>query len=116
MNFDDAIKAHSAWKLRLQSYLSNPDKSINPNDVCKDNLCDLGKWIHGDGKKFESMEEFKKLKSEHAKFHKAASDVVIKADNGQSVSEETQLGAKSDFAQSSTAVVTAIMAMKRKAA
>ena len=43
MNFDDAIQAHSAWKMKLTLYIAKPDKSLNHNVVCKDNVCDLGK-------------------------------------------------------------------------
>lgn len=114
MDLDDAIKAHSAWKLKLSSYIRNPDKSLKPEDVCLDNKCDLGKWIYGEGKKFESLSEFSTLKVEHAKFHKCAAEVIKKADAGQSVSEEVQIGGSSEFSKASSAVVTAILLMKKK--
>lgn len=62
------------------------------------------------------MPEFQTLKSEHAHFHKVASTVVHRADSGQNVAEETMLGSKSEFSAISSTVVTAIMAMKSKAA
>ncbi len=58
--------------------------------------------------------EFNTLKQEHTRFHKAAGEVVKRADSGKDVSEEVTLGAKSEFAQASAAVVTAIMQMKIK--
>ncbi|HEX7673533.1 MAG TPA: CZB domain-containing protein [Bdellovibrio sp.] len=115
MDFDEAIRAHSSWKMKLSAYLRKPDGSLKPDEIQQDHKCDLGKWIHGEGSKFSSLPEFKTLKVEHAKFHKCAADVVRKADKGESVSDETALGAKSEFSNASSAVVTAIMSMKRKA-
>lgn len=115
MNFDEAIAAHSAWKMKLSTYLRKPDGSLKPADIQVDNKCALGQWIHGDGSKFKASPEYETLKNEHAKFHKAAAEVVKKADSGQSTAEETAIGSKSDFGKASTAVVTAIMAMKKKA-
>lgn len=115
MDFDEAIKAHSAWKLKLSGYLRKPDGSLKVSDIQVDNKCQLGQWIYGDGAKYSSLPEFQKLKTEHARFHKAAANVVMKADSGQDTSEETALGGKSDFSSASSAVVFAIMEMKRKA-
>ena len=39
MNFDDAIKAHSAWKTKLAQYLHSPDGSLNPEEIAPDNKC-----------------------------------------------------------------------------
>ena len=80
-----------------------------------DNRCDLGKWISGEGMKYASMEEYKTLKAEHARFHKAAAEVVRRADAGEKVSEETALGSKTDFSKASVAVVRAIAGMREKA-
>ncbi len=99
MNFDDAIKAHSAWKMKLSNYISNPDKSLKHEEVCLDNKCELGKWIYSDGDKYNKESEFITLKNEHAKFHKAAAEVIKKADSGLSVSEEIQLGGSSEFSK-----------------
>lgn len=115
MNFDEAIKAHSDWKMKLSAYLRKPDGSVKPEVVGVDNKCALGQWIYGEGAKHSALPEFTTLKTEHARFHKACSEVVKKADSGQNTSEETALGGKSEFAMASMKVVSAIMAMKMKA-
>ena len=116
MDFDGAIKAHSEWKMKLSSYIRNPDKSLKSSEVCLDNKCALGQWIYGEGAKFSHLAEFATLKAEHAKFHKAAGEIITKADSGKNVTEEVALGAKSPFVEASTAVITAIMTIKKKAA
>jgi chemoreceptor zinc-binding protein len=116
MNFDQAISAHSEWKYKLSHYLVKHDGSLNPVEISQDNRCPLGQWIHGEGAKYSNLSEYVALKSEHARFHKAAAKVVTKANSGQSVTEETALGSASEFGQASSAVVLAIMHMKAHAA
>ena len=116
MDFDHAISAHSSWKLKLRTYLAKPDHSLKAADIAQDGNCELGKWIVGEGRAFASLPEFNTLRSEHARFHKAAADVVRHADSGQNVTEEIALGSKSEFSSASSAVVSAIMAIKTKAA
>ena len=114
MDFEQAILAHRHWKDKLSDYLKKPDGSLSAMEVAKDDKCELGKWIHGDGAKHAKSPEFQHLRSEHARFHKAAADVVHKADSGANVSGETALGGHSEFAAASTAVVKAIMSLRSK--
>ena len=112
MNFDEAIAAHSAWKQKLAIYLTKPDKSIDAEKLALDNQCELGKWIHSQSGLAGAA--FQELKKDHANFHKAASDVVKRADAGQKVTEEVALGAASPYAACSSRVVSALMRMKRE--
>jgi Chemoreceptor zinc-binding domain len=114
VNFDDAIKAHSSWKMKLSSYITKPDHSLHASDVSSDGKCDLGKWLQGEGQKHSSLPEYVRLKTDHARFHKAAADIIAKADAGQSMTEEVALGSRSEYAAASTAVINALMAMKAK--
>jgi Chemoreceptor zinc-binding domain len=114
MDFDKAIASHSQWKGKLATYLRKPDHSLQPNDILPDNKCDLGKWIIADGAKMASEPEFSKLKSEHTRFHKAAADIVRRANAGEKVAEETALGTSSEFTNASSAVVQGLMHMKTK--
>ncbi len=113
MNFDDCVKAHVAWKSKLQTYLRSPDKSLNPTTVESDRNCDLGKWLHGEGAKFVSNPKFAQLVAEHAKFHKAAAGIIRQADTGKNVLEDVALGGKSDFSAASAKVVGLIMECKK---
>lgn len=116
MNFDDAIKSHSNWKMKLSTYIRNPDQSLKATEVGRDDVCQLGCWIHGDGRSFASLPEYAALKAAHDRFHKAAAEIVRKADAGETVSSDIALSATSPYAKTSMEVVQAIMAMKRKAA
>lgn len=114
MDFDQAIKAHAEWKLKLSNYIRKPDRSINAANIAMDNQCMLGKWLYGDGIKFAHLPEYQKLKEIHAKFHKAASSIIQKADSGVNVKEEIALGTDSEYTKTSTEITLLIMNMKRK--
>jgi Chemoreceptor zinc-binding domain len=116
MNFDQAIVAHGRWKAKLSAYIKKPDRSLSASEVMPDNQCELGQWIHGDGAKYAALPEFQTLRSEHARFHKAAAEIIRKADSGKDVSEEVSSGSKSEFSTATVAVVDALAALKVAAA
>jgi methyl-accepting chemotaxis protein len=112
MNFDDVIKAHVAWKMKLAAYLANPDGSIDVDSLAKDNLCDLGKWIYGEGASFRNNPNFLKLVDSHKKFHEEAANIVRRKNKGEEVAKDIALGALSPFSKYSTEVVACIMECK----
>jgi hypothetical protein len=112
MNFDEAITVHSQWKQKLSAYLKNPDRSINPAILESDSACELGKWIAANAVRYRDLADFTTLRHEHAGFHKAAADIVRRADKGNRVLEEVSLGSGSEYSNHSSNVVQAIMKMK----
>lgn len=114
MDFDEAIGKHSKWKSKLRRYLEQQDGTLHPDEVSLDHNCFLGHWIYGEGARHSSLPEYKKLKFEHARFHVAASDLIRKANAGDSVSQQTAPCANSEFSVSSSAVIIAILAVKKK--
>jgi hypothetical protein len=114
VNIDEAITAHAKWKMKLASYISKPDQSLQASVVGADNQCDLGKWLHGEGLKYSRLPEYSKLVSDHAEFHKFAAEIIRKADSGHKVTADITLGSKSKFASISSTIVLSLMAMKSK--
>ncbi|HEY4364253.1 MAG TPA: CZB domain-containing protein [Bryobacteraceae bacterium] len=113
MDFNAAIRAHSAWKQKLADYLRKPDQSIDVAKLGQDDQCDLGRWIQAEAKSHALDAAFVELKKEHASFHRVAADVVRRANAGQKVSEEVALCGKSPFATASAHVVMAITKLKQ---
>jgi len=114
MDFDEAVSVHTKWKRKLRYYVAKRDGSLRPGDVSLDHKCVLGQWIYAEGAAYSSMPEYTKLKYEHARFHMVAAELVRKANAGEFVSAETGPCSNSDFSTSSSAVVIAIMALKKK--
>jgi methyl-accepting chemotaxis protein len=84
VDFDAIIEAHNGWKQRLRQAIANDAEArkLQPDEVCKDNLCALGKWIYGAGRKFEGDPEYGPLRHSHAEFHQCAADVIRLAQRG----------------------------------
>lgn len=114
MSFDDAVICHSEWKRKLYNYGMNPDHSLTRDEVAANDRCKLGKWIRGEGRQYSVYPEFAKLTAEHTRFHKAAAEIVGRADRGEDVKGEFAVGVGSEFSLASSAVVLALMAMKRR--
>ncbi|MDP1733856.1 MAG: CZB domain-containing protein [Sulfuritalea sp.] len=115
MDFDDAIAAHIKWKVRLSQFIDGTGaEHLNSTDVCKDNLCDLGKWIHGEGTAFKAAPHYQDLVGKHAHFHVCAAEIVRKVEGGDKAGAKAALGGP--FVGASRATVAAIMTLKAEAA
>ena len=114
MNFDDAIAAHIKWKVRLTQFIDGTSgEQLRSDTVCKDNLCDLGKWIYGEGAAFSGKAHYRDLVGKHANFHRCAADVVKKVEISDKAGAKALLTGQ--FAIASKETVTAIMELKKEA-
>ena len=113
MDFDGAVKAHSAWKQKLANYIAKADGSLDANVAGRDDQCPLGQWLHGEGRQHASP-VYDDLLEAHAEFHRCAGDMVRRIDAGQSVTER-DLNEESEFGRRSLGCITLIVAMKRQA-
>ena len=78
LDFQAAIRAHHAWKERLDALLQERSREqMDPVAICRDDLCELGQWIHGGGRRvFGHLDVFEDLRRHHADFHLVAAEVV----------------------------------------
>lgn len=78
INFMEALTEHVQWKARLENYLNGtPREDLDPAAICRDDLCPLGKWIHGPGlRRYHKEPRFYQLRADHAHFHFLAGNVV----------------------------------------
>jgi len=114
MNFDDAIAAHIKWKVRLNQFIDGTStEQLKSETVCKDNQCDLGKWIYGEGAAFKAKSHYQDLVTKHAHFHRCAADVVKKVEGNDKTGAKSLLTGQ--FAVASKETVTAIMELKKEA-
>ncbi len=112
MDFDKMVLAHSKWKTVLLHALQNHEE-IDTSAVGRDDQCELGKWIHGEGKRHAGLAEYQDLKTKHARFH-ACIPEVVKLSRGRSTADAVQLldPFKSDFGHASAECINAITALK----
>lgn len=78
LDIDAAIAGHENWKHRLSAYLEGvSNEKFVAEEICFDDRCDLGKWLHGEGRaKLGRFAGFTALVQHHKMFHYAASNVV----------------------------------------
>lgn len=110
-SLSDAAGAHAKWKARLVNYIKgNSGETLDPKVVSRDDKCDLGCWIHGEGQKYTGMDQYKKLKSLHATFHKQVGKIVETAQAGDQEEAMRMLGGA--FFTASNDTIKAINALQ----
>lgn len=79
-----AIAAHEQWKRGLNAFLRGDSiEDLQPETVCFDDRCELGKWIHGAGRaKLGHLPLFTSLLEDHRQFHFEAARVVTLTHSG----------------------------------
>lgn len=114
MNFDEAITAHSQWKIRLQGLVAGTNReTLDPEVVGVDNRCALGQWIHGEAKQYSALPEYADLVKEHAAFHRSAAEVlkVVAAGQGEQARALIDTGS---FHQASIRTINAIRHLRKR--
>ena len=111
-----AIQAHSNWKLRLGAACrGGSSEKIDVATLAKDNVCDLGKWLHGMGRTYASHAQYQDLVSAHAAFHRAAAGIAEMIQHGQAAKAETLVNSReSEFGKHSMRVVSILMAFRNE--
>jgi hypothetical protein len=114
MNLDEAITAHSQWRIRLQNVIAGTSREVlDPQVVGADNKCQLGQWIYGEARVHARLAEYERLVKEHAAFHQCAAQVLKLSSTGQK--EAAALMVKSgEFHQASLRTITAIRQLRGK--
>jgi methyl-accepting chemotaxis protein len=110
----EALTAHARWKTRLVRFADGTGERIDPDEVCRDDRCPLGRWIHGEGRQFSTFEGFDEMRRHHAQFHLCAGDVTRKIIAGDKEGAERELSdGASAFNRASHAVGEAIHRFKK---
>lgn len=73
---DAALSAHAQWKKRLQEAISTGKSEFQADEVKKDNGCQFGKWLYAVTGDIVKSEDYIKVKSLHAEFHKVAAEIL----------------------------------------
>ena len=94
------MKRHGKLSVRLQelrsNYLRSIDGTLKAADARVDNRCALGRWLYGEGKMYSSTSEYQILIGEHVRFHRAAGEVIDRANSGKEVNADRILHSDSE--------------------
>lgn len=111
MTFDDAMAAHLVWKLRLTRLIETGNgEGLDSAAVARDNVCDFGKWIHGEGAKYGAMASYEEVVKKHADFHLCAAAVVGKVREGDKPGAQREL--EGTFQTASMELINAVVKLR----
>jgi methyl-accepting chemotaxis protein len=106
--------AHLKWKIRLAKAIAGTSKEVlDPALIGRDDACDLGRWMNGEGRRHQDLPDWPELVREHAAFHKHAGRVADLCRTGQTRQAETLLAGE-EFQRLTTAVVTTLRRLADK--
>lgn len=71
-----AIGAHGLWKQALAAAIASGKSQFTIETIGKDELCDLGKWLHRLPESDRASEHWEKIHSLHEQFHIEAAKVL----------------------------------------
>lgn len=115
MNLDDAVAKHTAWKTKFRTAIAKKE-TLDAATISKDNCCDLGKWLYGDGKSVCGRHaSFTDCITKHKTFHVEAGKVATAINAKKYVEAEAMIGSGTPYSTASTAAVGAIMHLKKEA-
>jgi len=84
IDFDSAIEAHVEWKMRLRILLDSGEAaSVHLDEFESADHCSFGRWLRGDGRRFESDPVYEALERFHVEVHRSAAKLIRQAATGE---------------------------------
>ena len=115
MNLTQAISKHIEWKVKFMSTILKQE-SMDTETISKDNCCELGKWLHEDGKaQFGNLASYAICLDKHATFHKEAGKIADKINEKKFSDAEAMLNAGQPYTTSSNNLYLAIKNLEKEA-
>lgn len=113
MNLDESIQKHAEWKLKFRTAINKKER-MDAETISKDNCCQLGNWLHNEGKsKYGAKPEFSMIVQKHKAFHVEAGKIARLINSEQYAQAEKDLGNGTAYSQASSAIGSAIIGFKR---
>ena len=102
---DAAIIAHDQWKARLLAAVEAGSSEFQPDQVRADELCGFGRWLSSVGPDLKGSLHYQRVRDLHARFHRAAADVLKLALGGKGPRALTSLEFGSEYVSASVLLV-----------
>lgn len=114
IDLDSAIQKHAQWKLKLHTAITKKETLV-VEEVSRDDCCVLGNWLYGEAKsKFYHLASYLDCRDKHKNFHIEAGKVAQYINDKKYKQAETMLGTGSVYAQASSSVAAAIIALRKE--
>ena len=106
--FDRAIAAHARWKYRLFQAINTGQSDWTVSQVQLDSKCEFGEWLNSRPPAEANSERCEEIRSLHAQFHAAASEVLALALAGRKEEAQAAIALGSPFAAVSAELTMAL--------
>jgi len=112
LDIDKVIAAHAQWKTKFRAAITRKEQ-LNATDIGRDDLCELGRWIHGTGKiRLGQDAGFVQLLNEHRQFHHCAGAVARTINQRRWEQALQMIEGQSEFGHASQQVTATLSRMK----
>ena len=109
----NAIEEHAAWRVRLSSAIRSGSVDASLSDVRNDNICALGKWLHGSTIPAHLDPNYIMVRQIHANFHECAARAVGLVLAGNKVQADAMMGLEGEYTKISSQLIAAMMKWKQ---
>lgn len=75
MHYWSPFRAHAEWMAELREFIYG-NGEMDPEYVARDDRCELGQWLYGEGMRYSHLEEYDHAVQLHAALHRHAAHVV----------------------------------------
>ena len=114
MNLDNAVQTHAQWKTKLRSAISKHEQ-MDIATLSRDDCCELGQWLHGEGaKRFSQLASHKDCVQKHVMFHAEVTKVATAVNAKKFEQAESMLDAGSAYAQVSSSLSVAFLRLRKE--
>lgn len=87
---------------------------MDAETVTRDDECEIGRWLYGDGSRFRQLHEYRHALRVHAAFHRRAAKVVNMVDHGRRLEAAADLAPGGDLRGLSGDLARAFIQLNRK--
>lgn len=104
----EAAESHMQWRSKLKKHINGEVmETWLPSSAGMDDWCGLGRWLNGPGETlFGNLSVFRRLRGEHAEFHRLAALILTKVQEGSLLEAEALLN--QEFSQSQRRILVAL--------
>ncbi|MGZ5045031.1 MAG: CZB domain-containing protein [Methylobacter sp.] len=119
MNINKEIIKHADWKIRFSNAIFRRESlySYVMGTLIKENFCELGRWLHEEGKaQYDSFPSYKACLKKHTEFHIEAEKVANAINSKQFINASKMIGRDSAFNAAVSEVCCEAIRLKKECA
>jgi len=98
---------------RLREYIYGTGQ-LDRTAVARDDDCEIGRWLYGEGLKYQKLSEYRHARDLHAAFHRRAAKVVGMVDRGRRLEAAADLAPGGELRDLSASLAQAFNRLNKR--